>query len=199
MLDLKKVAITGSLASGKSTVCGIFEKLGASIVNADKIVHQLLSPSTLLGNQLLHLLGPEVIKQGLFDRKLIAAKIFSDPFLRREMEALLHPPVFRQVAYAYEEAAAKKAPLFAAEIPLLFETKGDSWFDAVIVVDAPKEIRQQRFIAQGGTQEEFEAREKSQMPSEEKRTLADFLVMNDRSSDLLENQVCEIFKILTKC
>ena len=81
MLKIKKVAVTGGLAAGKTTVCQLFKELGACVVSADEIVHQLLSPGTAVGQQVVSLLGSDIISDQGLDRKKIAAKVFSQPDL----------------------------------------------------------------------------------------------------------------------
>src|SRR5690348_8893921 len=129
MLDLKKVAVTGGLSSGKSTVCQIFRGLGSHVISADAIVHQLLSPNTSLGQEVIKLLGVEIVINKTIDRKSIANKVFNNPQLLHQLEKLLHPAVFNEMKKEYEKAKNFSAPLFVAEVPLLFEAGQENWFD----------------------------------------------------------------------
>ena len=79
MLKLKKIAVTGGLAAGKTTVCQLFKELGAYVVSADEIVHQMLSPDTVVGQQVVSLLGSDIVSGLGIDRKKIAAKVFYPP------------------------------------------------------------------------------------------------------------------------
>lgn len=122
MLKLKKIAITGGVASGKTSVCRFFEELGAYVVNADGIVHELLKPNTDLGQQIIRQFGPEIIKNGQISRKTIAEKAFKDPKQLRKLEELLHPAVLRKIEELYTAACSGGSySSFVVEIPLLFE------------------------------------------------------------------------------
>src|SRR5579872_4450591 len=135
MLKLVKIAITGGVASGKSTVCQFFKELGAYVVNADAIVHQLLKPDSHLGQQVIRLLGSEVLHNGQLDRGRIAEKVFRDPKQLKALEKILHPEVIHRIAEEYEKAVKDGSyTSFVVEIPLLFEIQGESFYDAVIAV-----------------------------------------------------------------
>ena len=121
MLKLKKIAVTGGISSGKSTFCQYLKELGAETINADTVVHRLLSPNTILGLQVIDLLGPDIVKDDRIDRSIVASKVFSDYKLLDQLEGLLHPAVFRETERLYQEAVQQAFPLFVAEIPLLFE------------------------------------------------------------------------------
>ena len=91
MLKLKRAAVTGGLSCGKSSVCRILSELGAYVVSADKIVHQLLSSDANLGQEIVHLLGPSVLVNQTLDRSRIAHIVFHDSELLKALEALVHP------------------------------------------------------------------------------------------------------------
>ena len=102
MLRLKKIAVTGNVASGKSTVCLFLKECGAYVVNADSIVHKLLSPETTLGKSIINLLGYDVIIDGQFDRRAIAEKVFKDYSLLKDLEKILHPEVQKEINKEYQ-------------------------------------------------------------------------------------------------
>ena len=139
MLALKKIAVTGVLASGKSTVCRILESsCGAYVVSADAIVHRLLSPNTLVGQKIER-------QFGTLDRKQIAKEVFSHPEKLKKLESLLHPEVKKELEKEYNQVKdQKKYPLFIAEIPLLYETEMENLFDIVINVTAPDALCKSR-------------------------------------------------------
>jgi dephospho-CoA kinase len=194
MLKLKKTAITGGIASGKSSVAQIFKNLGAYVVSADEIVHWHLSNNRELIKMIEKLLGPGVVSKGCVNRKAVADKVFKHPELLKSLEDLIHPYVKKDIDIEYETIASEgKAPLFTAEIPVLYEAEGfESNFDAVIVVDAPKETRRKRY---GG--DDFDQRESCQMPLEEKVKKADFVIHNDKNIDHLKKQAKTIYQKLT--
>ncbi len=195
MLTLKKVAVTGGVAAGKTTVCQLFKDLGASVVSADEIVHQLLSSGTPVGRQIIHLLGPEIINGSVLDRKKIAAKVFSNPELLRSLERLIHPAVFDEIDKRYKQAKRQSThSLFLVEIPLLYEAKQEQRFHAVIAVRAPKELCEKRYVAHSGfPAEEFEKRMLRQIDPAEKAARADFIIENDGDLEHLKTQVREIY------
>lgn len=196
MLKLRKIAITGGLSCGKSTVGRIFRRLGAYVVSADDIVHQLLSPDTNLGRKIVELLGSDVVSDGQFDKAKIAAKVFQNPELLKSYEGLLHPAVRDEVEKQYQQVKKEQtSQLFIAEIPLLFETKGQSEFDAVIVVTADSEKCRERFKNEKGYgAEEYDKRMARQMKPNKKASAAQFVIENNGSLEQLEESVKKIYQ-----
>jgi len=194
MLTLKKVAITGGLASGKSTVCQILKRFGAYVVDSDEIVHDLLTPNTPLGKEIKNLLGEDVLTDGKFDRKRIAAKVFFNPDLLRSLEKILHPAVIKEIEKRFHNLKdAKHTSLFVAEIPLLYESDLAKHFDVVIAVVADPTIARSR----SKHLQDFEQRTERQLPSHEKAARADFIITNNGNLKELEEQVTTIHRSLT--
>ena len=134
MLKLKKIAITGSLGAGKTTVCNLFKQLGATYVSTDKIVHNLLSPSLMSGQQVIALLGNEIVVDGQIDRNEIAKRVFQDRALLNQLEHIIHPEVLKELERKYLETNS----LFIAEVPLLFEAGFETFFHVTICVVSDK-------------------------------------------------------------
>jgi dephospho-CoA kinase len=135
LLDLKKIAVTGGFAAGKSTVCRIFAEYGAYTVDADAITHRLLTLETAIGKKVVALLGPEIVTNNQINRKKIASIVFSNPEKLKALEAILHPAVRQEIGAEYDRV--KNNPsyvLFVAEVPLLYEAGMEEDFDAVIAV-----------------------------------------------------------------
>lgn len=200
MLTLTKVAVTGGLASGKSTVCRMFEELGAYVVSADEIVHQLLSPDSAIGQKIIQQLGSDLVKNGQFDRKKIADIVFTDPKKLRELETILHPAVFAEVEKKYQEVKQKnKHALFVAEIPLLFESQTQNDYDVVITVSASPDLCKQRFVAKGlNSDEQFNLRMSQQLNLDEKASKSHYVIINNGTLSELKNQVINIYSLLTQ-
>lgn len=197
MLKFKKVAVTGGTASGKSTVCKMFHDLGAVTVDADAIVHELLSSDTDLGQRIIRLLGNEVLEYGKLSRRLIADKVFKDPEILHAFEKLLHPAVLRKIEQAYERACQSgKTGLFVAEVPLLYEIGADASYDAVVVVLSEREKSRERFRLCGHSEEEYEGRMKRQWHPDKKAKLASYVIRNNGTMDDLFHRVNEIYNIL---
>lgn len=198
--SLIKVAVTGGLSCGKSSTCRIFKELGAYIVSADEIVHRLLSPKTTLGQKIISLLGPDIVINHQIDRSQIAKKVFNHPELLQALESLVHPAVREEMEKLYEEVKeARQADLFVAEIPLLFETGGDRFFDVTIVVQADDKSCQQRFQQLTGySQQDYEKRMARQMKTSEKARRANYVINNNGTLSDLHNAVENIYKQLMK-
>lgn len=186
---MKKVAITGGLSSGKSTVCRFLKDLGAYVVSADEIAHRLLSFDPRVKEKVVNLLGTDVLTHDQLNRQAIAKKVFSQPTQLESLENILHPLLFHEIESEYQ--AIKNAPnynLFVAEIPLLYETKNEALFDAVVSVLAKEDLCQKRFNNLR-EKEGFAARMLRQIPPEEKAKKADFVVLNNGHLEDLQEEV----------
>ncbi|MBS0605041.1 MAG: dephospho-CoA kinase [Verrucomicrobia bacterium] len=199
MLKIKKIAVTGGLAAGKTTVCKIFKELGAYVVSADEIVHQLLFPGTATGQQIATLLGSDIISGNEFDRKKIAAKVFSQPHLLAALEDLLHPAVFDEIERRYQQVnKEKKQALFVAEIPLLYEVSAEGRFDCVVSVTASPEVCKERFVKEKqGSPEEFDKRMSRQISPEKKADKAHYTIENNGTFEQLKTNVNTLYSQLT--
>lgn len=199
MLKLRKIAVTGGLASGKSTVCQMLHDLGAYTVSADEIVHQLLSPDTVIGKQIITIFGSEILCDQRIDRKKIAQQVFSSPEKLRVLEQILHPAVFDEIDNRYQRIKHEgKHPLFVAEIPLLYESQSKAKYDAVISVVADESLCKERFLKKSKLNEkDFEERIQHQFDQREKALRADYVIYNNGSLDELRENVRAIFLILT--
>ncbi len=195
MLKLRKIAVTGSVSCGKTTVCGLLQKEGAYYISTDEIVHKLLLSDTTLGVQLTKLLGKEVLVGGSFSKDLIAEKVFKNPELLRGLEKLLHPLVLQEVDKLYQGAKKeKKHPLFVVEIPLLYEIGEEKAYDRVIFVTCKEELIRQR--KKDFTKRAFEERKKRFLSSSEKEKKADFVIENNEGKKELTQQVKKIYQQL---
>lgn len=194
MLKLAKLGITGGLSCGKSTVCHLFKDLGAYVVSADKIVHDLLIPDNEIGKKIIQDFGPQILKDGKIDREKIAEIVFQDHAKLKKLESLLHPLVGQEIERAYNEAKNHgNLSLFVAEIPLLFESFMENQFDWVATVVADPEIAKKRFK---GSESEFQRRSSRQMSLEEKMNKSNFILFNNGSLDELKSQVQNLFNQL---
>jgi dephospho-CoA kinase len=185
-IKLKKIAVTGGIASGKSTVCRLFEQLGAFVVSADAIVHKLLVPSTSLGKKIIAVFGDEILVDGELSRKKIAEKVFSSPPLLEIVEKLIHPEVQKVIESEYETACRTKASLFVAEVPLLYEAGLDSFYDQVIVIVSDEKTSKRRYR---DDEQEFLRRSQRLMPSAEKIERADLIIENNGSLEDLRQTI----------
>jgi dephospho-CoA kinase len=191
MLKLGKVAVTGSLACGKSSVCQIFEKFGAFVISADQIVHELLSSDQDVQKGVRELLGDGVFDGEVLNRQKVADKVFTNPNLLEELEHLLHPAVFERIE---QQCQGKDHPLIIVEIPLLFETNSELNFDATVAVYSRKEACIERL---GGDEDKFNRRSKRQLSAEEKAERADYVIENHGTLADLEAKVDKLYHQLT--
>lgn len=199
MLKLKKLAITGGLSSGKTTVCHLFKDLGAFVISADEIVHNLLVPDSIIGQKVIQLFGPNIVENNSLNRKKIAQQAFLDLKLLKALEALIHPVVYAEIEKEYRHARQTgKYPLFIAEIPLLYELFKQDEFDIVITVTADLSICQERFIKHTHqTIREFEQRMAQQINPENKAKKSDYVIKNNGSLACLKDQVTKLYSLLT--
>lgn len=193
MLKLKKVAVTGGLSCGKSSVCHLFGELGAYVVSADEVVHQLLTPATHVGQNVIQLIGSDIVIQDKIDRSQIAKKVFNHPELLKALEQILHPEVRDEIERHYQKACEQGlATLFVAEIPLLDASFGK--FDYTVAVVADENICKERFIQKTGyPEDEYHKRMSQQLSPLEKAKRADFVILNDGTMDKLRNAVIDIY------
>jgi dephospho-CoA kinase len=199
VLTLIKVAITGGLSSGKSSVCRIFKELGAYVMSADAIVHQLLLANEILGNEIVELLGEDVLVDGKIDRSVVARKVFHDSQLLQKLEALLHPAVREAVEQEYQAQRKSPAPppLFVVEIPLLFETGGERFYDTTVAVIADEELCRRRYAQRTGQgANEFDRRNSRQLSQQEKAAKADHVIVNNGDINQLEENARQLYQKL---
>ena len=186
------VAITGGIGTGKSEMLKAFERQGAAVISSDEIVHELLREDAHIKQEITERFGNSVLDE--FDeinRSAIASIVFSDSAQLAWLEELLHPVV--SVAYLrWRELLSElddPPSVCVTEVPLLYETGSDQYFDFVVAVTASPEVRLSRSLAPDAG-----IREKRFLPEEEKLARADFRFINDGSVEDLDSFVKEIFE-----
>lgn len=201
MLKLNKVAVTGGISCGKSLFCKYLSEFGAYVIDSDQIVHHLLNPETELGHEVIKLFGSSVVVDRIIDRTRVAKKAFLNPRLLKSLENLLHPPVYEEINCQYEEICKQKIPppLFVAEVPLLFESNGDQYFDTTIAVIADRETCWQRYRAKTGHErEDFNRRGARQLNQHEKAERAEYVIHNNETIEELKKETKKLFDSLAK-
>ena len=193
MLTLKKIAITGGIASGKTTVCRVFQELGACVVYADDIAHELLTPSTEVGQRVIKVFGQTILKQGKIDRRALAELAFQNSESLNQLEKILHPAIVRRIEELYREARKTGTyTSFVVEIPLLYEIKQESFYDKVIAVLADEELCRKRFTESGFSSDDYDRRMRRHLSPKQKSAKADFVIHNNKTLDHLRKEVVHI-------
>ena len=187
-----RIGITGTISAGKSSVSKIIKDLGFMVYDTDQIVHDYYEKDAVLYDQIIDLLGKEILDEKLeIDRKKIAYKVFNDKSLLENLESLIFPQVRKDIETLSEDDA-----LTFFEVPLLFEAQYDDIFDFIIVVDAKEKTRIQRAMNKGLELEDIENRMKRQLSAEEKRNRADFIIENNHDMESLKEEVQEVLEII---
>ena len=170
------VAITGGIGAGKSEALRAFARHGAAVISTDEIVHELIENDAEVRAALTE-------RFGTTKRSDIADVVFADRGKLLWLEKLLHPRVMREYLRWREE---QDAPVTVAEVPLLFETGGESRFDVVVVITAPEDVRARR------ARVPLEGRTERLIPDEEKLRRADYAYVNDGSLEELDEWVADV-------
>jgi dephospho-CoA kinase len=194
-----RAGLTGGMACGKSTVAKMFSDLGAHVLDADTLAHELYQPGQPVYLELVKRFGQEIVQpDGAIDRARLAALAF-DGGRVEELNRIVHPAVFRrQEQWAHEIRQRDPHAVTMVEAALIFEAGGAKRFDKVIVVTCRPEQKIARLAQRSGTdqasaQAEMERRTKAQIPDEEKVRRADYVVDNSGPLDRTRQQVARIF------
>jgi len=189
-----RIALTGSIGMGKSTVAKMFERAGVPVFDADAVVHRLQAP----GGGLVEKIGelfPGCVRCGTLDRECLAEIVLADREKLAALERIVHPAV--RAARDEFVAQHKGAPVLLFEIPLLFETGGENDFDKIVVVSAPADVQRSRVLERNGMSlAKLKSILDRQMPDAEKRRRADFVVDTGTDLSTTESQVREILACL---
>ncbi len=201
------IGLSGGIGSGKSTVAEFFARLGARVIDADAIVHELQATGTPMLREIADAFGPGVIRDdGSLDREALSAIVFRDAEAREQLGHIVHPGVRSEMAYRLAEALESGAPLVVLDIPLLFEgasagtdTRSVFGFDAPLLAWVPRAVQIERTMARDAcARDEAERRVASQLPIDDKRALADHVIDNSGPIADTEAAVKRLFEALTE-
>jgi len=196
-----RIAVTGGIGSGKSAVAARLAARGAVVVDADRIAREVVEPGTPGLSAIVAEFGPAVLgPDGALDRSAMASIVFADPERRGVLEGIVHPLVGRRSAELL--AAAPEGSVVVYDVPLLAETAGGTLgrtdaFDAVVVVEAPLQTRVARLVARGLPEQDAVARIAAQTSDEQRRAIADHVVVNDGDLAALDAAVDALWAALT--
>ncbi|MFT4234249.1 MAG: dephospho-CoA kinase [Microbacterium sp.] len=173
------IALTGGIASGKSTISRRLAEHGAVIVDADALVHELQAPGQPVLARMAEEFGPQILREdGSLDRAALGGIVFADKDALARLNSIVHPAVKEESQRRFRAAIeADPTALVVYDLPLLVEARsGDAW-DAIVVADAPAAIRRQRLIDERGmTPAEADARLANQVSDAERRAIADIMI-----------------------
>jgi dephospho-CoA kinase len=191
------VGLTGGIGSGKSTVADLLRTRGALVIDADLIARQVVEPGSEALQKLVERFGPDILQpDGSLDRPALAKKAFVDDESRRDLEAITHPAIGAE--FLRQVGEAKPGTVVVHDVPLLVESKRGFDYGAVIVVEAPREVRLERLEARGIPRADAEARMAAQATDEERRAVATWVIDNGGDLVTLERQVDELWPELAK-
>ena len=188
---MKLVGLTGGIASGKSTVAKILERLGAAVINADALSREVVEPGKDAWKEIIDAFGAGVLQPDqTLDRQKLRTVIFNDSDGRKKLEAIIHPRVRALAEEKIREHAVAGYSIIVYEVPLLFEGNLHEWLRPVILVACDVDTQRARLQERDRlTQTEAQKHIDAQMSLEEKRRLADYVIENDGSLADLERQV----------
>lgn len=191
---VKSVGLTGSIGSGKTLVCSVFEHLGIPIFNADKEAKECYNDLSFL-NEIEKEFGSGVVKEGKLVKENLANIVFNNKESLKKLNGMIHPKVLARYLVWKEEQQSKYV---IHESAILFESGWNKYFDKIICINSPLDIIYQRVMQRDNlSKEEIDARLKNQMPIEEKLRLSDYIINHDNTTMLLP-QILKIHSELIK-
>lgn len=195
-----RVGLTGNVGAGKSTTVILFASWGARVIDTDVLAREVVEPGTPALAAIREFWGAEVIgDDGTLDRAAMRNIVFSDPEAREKLESILHPAIRDRCRELFAEAETRGDRIVIGVVPLLFETGMNTEYDVVLLIDAPLEQRIERLVNKRGlSRDEARAMAAAQMPAQEKRALADFIIDNDSDITTLERRAWETWKEIEK-
>lgn len=185
-----KIALTGGIATGKSYVLARLQNMGVPCLDADELAHGVMAPGTEATSAIAERFGDVLAADGSVDRAKLGPLVFADPAARRELEAMVHPAVYRAIAAAmrgFERLGG--APLAVVAIPLLYESGHAGEFDVVIATVCSPEEQLARLRARGLNDEAAQQRLAAQLPAEEKARRATHVIRTDGTHAETDAQV----------
>ena len=194
---MKIIGLTGGIACGKSTVSTELRALGAAIIDADALAHELSQPHQPLYNAYVQRFGREIVTEnGTLDRAAIARRVFADPAVRAEVDAIAHPLIRMAAEERLRAAREENKRAAVLDVPLLFEAGWDALADETWVVALPREEQLARLLARDTSMDEGEARARiaAQMPLAEKCARADVIIDNSGTKEEIREYIGKLWK-----
>ncbi len=195
------VAVTGGIGSGQTTVSKLFGKWGAKVINADLKAKEIMQKDREIRRALKQTFGNNVFfRNGKLNTRLLAELAFKDELHTQKLNQIVHPRMVSYIVEEMEEARfSKRYPMVVIDAALVYEINIEQLFDAIVVVYAPIDERYRRVRQRDGmSKQEFFSRVDRQIPLEEKRKWADFVIDNSGSFEELEREARQVFEKLLR-
>lgn len=195
---IRRIGLTGGIATGKSYVAGKIKEAGVPMVDADVLSREVVAPGTPGLAAVRRRFGPDAVRRdGTMDRVRIAQIVFKDKRARLDLEAIIHPAVQKAIDEFFA-TLPKRTPFAVADIPLLFETGRENQFNAVVVVACPRELQLQRLMERNKlSKEDAERRLNAQLPIELKVKKATHVIRTEGTFAETDQQVADLIKKLS--
>jgi dephospho-CoA kinase len=197
-----RVGLTGGIASGKSTVARTLAGLGCVTIDADSVVTRLYRPGEPGYEALIHAYGKEILRpDGEINRPRLASIAFVDDASAKKLNALIHPLVIAQEQHVINEEARRfpdRDRIVVVEATLLLESGGKKRYDKIVVVDSDPPLQIERAVARGMNRQDAERRMARQMPREERKRQADYVIENNQDLGSLEAETLRVYEKLRR-
>jgi dephospho-CoA kinase len=191
------IGLTGGIGMGKSTAADLLERRGLPVVDTDQLAREVVEPGQPAWQEIQKRFGAEVFDEsGKLRRDELARRVFAEPALRHELEAIVHPRIRERWLAQVEQWRAQGRPHVVVVIPLLFEIKAEGQFDTIICVACTAVSQHQRLRARGWSAEQIEQRLGAQWPINKKMELSHFVVWTEASVNEHAEQLDRILKTL---
>lgn len=191
------IGLTGSIASGKSTVSKMLQEMGFSIIDADIVAREVVELGSDTLQEIQNQFGNEVLHtDGTLNREVLGSMIFHQPAKRKQLNDIMHPAIRKEMLKQRDELTKKEIETFFMDIPLLFESRLQHLVEKILVVSVTEDVQLERLMSRNNlSKEEAEARIKSQLPLSEKEKGADAVIYNNGSIEESKKQLETILKL----
>jgi dephospho-CoA kinase len=191
------IGLSGGIGSGKSTVSGFLRELGAHVVDADEAARAVVEPGTPGFEAVVAEFGAAMVREGRLDRSRLAETVFHDRGALERLNAIVHPLVREWTVARLAEAAEAGEAIVVQDIPLLFENNYEPLFKATVLVYVPEPLQMERLVARGMAEADARARIANQLPIDEKRARATYLIDNSGSREETRAQTERVWTEIT--
>ena len=191
---MKKIGITGGIATGKSTFLKLIKDLGFSVFSCDEVIKELYQKPAIQ-KEIIKIFGKEILKDvGILDKKKILEKILSKERLKKELEELLHPLVKKELLEFFKKGEEKREKIVFAEVPLLFEIGWEELFDEIWVITCSEEVQKQRISERKEVSDLLIKLAEKQLPLKEKEKRAHKIFSSEKTLEELKEELKKILR-----